>query len=94
MPIKSGSYSVNSRTIRETYPTVYIQGQKVCKCASCGKRLKRAMTFDQTLNPWNRLPDGRVKEPEDIYSELEAQRKAWMEEPELCQKCKEAPRHA
>lgn len=42
-------------------------------CPNCGKRVTRSRTFEQTVNPFNRNPDGSVKSwgevQEDVYRE-------------------------
>ncbi len=61
--------------------------EKTVKCAKCGKRLRRQRTFSQTINPWNRTADGRVKTRSDIMAELGAEIEEWKTQPELCRKC-------
>lgn len=61
--------------------------EKTVKCAKCGKRLRRQRTFCQTINPWNKTADGRVKTRADIMRELTAQVEAWRVKPELCSRC-------
>lgn len=46
-------------------------------CEVCGKKLARSSTFSQTLNPFNRLPDGTPKTAKDIYAELDARAAEW-----------------
>lgn len=73
----------------EVFEEVKLFGRKTCKCARCGKRLRRQMTFWQTLNPYNLRPDGQPKTRADIMAELQAERERWMTEPELCFACRE-----
>jgi len=64
------------------------RADKSLKCAGgCGKRLKRSITFSQTINPFNKLPDGTVKDRPDIYKELKQEAEAWKTEPVTCDRC-------
>jgi hypothetical protein len=75
-----------SRT-RITFDEVCAYGQKSVKCPSCGKKLKRSRKFFQTLNPFNKLPDGTPKNRKDIYAELSVEIASWKKEPETCALC-------
>jgi hypothetical protein len=59
------------------------------KCPGCGKRYRLQRTFEQTINPYNRLPDGTPKSMEDIVRELTAECIAWRDRPEYCGACRE-----
>lgn len=50
-------------------------------CTVCGKRGQKSQTFWQTLNPFNKLPDGSVKTYTVIVEELNALGAAWHPEP-------------
>jgi len=39
-------------------------------CGNCGKPLKRIIKEFQTINPFNKTLDGRIKTADDIYREL------------------------
>lgn len=56
-------------------------------CTVCGKKVRRQRTFEQTLNPFNKTADGRVKTIKDIYPELRAKADAWKNEPETHDAC-------
>ena len=45
-----------------------------------GKRRQETRTFFQTLNPYNRLPDGTPKSRQDIMVEITAARDSWIKE--------------
>lgn len=76
-------------TIRRTFHEVAIRATKRFTDAATGKRRTRTRKFFQTLNPYNKLPDGRVKGADDIRTEIKAERDAWMAtpEPEEAPKC-------
>lgn len=63
--------------------------QKSVPCPGCGKKVRRSKTFWQTLNPFNKLPDGTVKDRRDIMRELRDEANAWRGQPEQCSKCRE-----
>ena len=43
-----------------------------------GKTKQVTRKFFQTLNPFNKLDDGTVKDEATIRAEIDAQRKAWL----------------
>ncbi|WP_216674650.1 hypothetical protein, partial [Enterobacter hormaechei] len=45
--------------------------EKSGKCDVCGKACKRREKFYQTLNPFNKNPDGSVKTHQEIRKEIE-----------------------
>lgn len=44
-----------------------------------GKKRQKTKKFSQTINPYNRNPDGTVRTKDDIYSVICAERDAWVE---------------
>jgi hypothetical protein len=44
-----------------------------------GKKRQETRTFMQTLNPYNKNADGSLKSRGQIYAELIAERKAWLD---------------
>jgi hypothetical protein len=64
--------------------------QKCVQCPGCGKKVRRQTTFWQTLNPFNTLPDGTVKDRRDILRELVAEAEEWRKQPEWHSKCQES----
>lgn len=67
-----------------TFRKVSIRGEKNWRCP-CGRRVRRVKEFYQTQNPWNRTKDGIVKGRDQIYSEIVAERRAWLDaEPGPC----------
>lgn len=74
--------------MRVTFQEIALYGKKSVACAGgCGRRLGRSQKFYQTLNPFNKLPDGTLKGREDIYVELLAQIKKWKLLPDICKHC-------
>jgi uncharacterized C2H2 Zn-finger protein len=73
---------------RITFEQEKFQGIKNLKCPTCGKRVRRQRIFSQTINPWNKRPDGIVKDWRDIRKELIAEADKWKQIPETCNKCK------
>jgi hypothetical protein len=69
------------------FERVPLTASKSVPCTECGKKVRRQRTFEQTLNPFNKTADGRVKTYKDIYPELRAKADAWKAEPETHPKC-------
>jgi hypothetical protein len=55
-------------------------------CASCGKKIRRQKTLEQTLSPYNRHL-GLPKTRERIIEELKEEGAAWEMEQETCRRC-------
>jgi hypothetical protein len=75
------------RTQRIVFEEVTRWSQKSVKCEGCGKRVNRAKTFLQTINPFNTTATGTVKDREQINRELADEVAAWRRKPERCSKC-------
>lgn len=63
---------------RITFNEVALYGTRTFKCATCGKRRVRRRKFWQTLNQFNKNPDGTVKTEQDIHRALAAEIAAWQ----------------
>jgi len=63
-----------------TFELVSIRATKVWKDAVTGKRRQETRKFEQTINPFNRLPDGSMKMRDTILIELRAEKEAWLAE--------------
>lgn len=74
---------------RTVFEEVRMSDTKSVKCAGCGKRLKRSKTVCQTLNPFNKLADGTVKDRWAIRAELNDELNRWKDLPEWCGSCPE-----
>jgi tryptophan 2,3-dioxygenase len=75
-----------TRTVR--FQAVRRQVIKNARCADCGKRVRRSRTFEQTINPFNRLADGTAKDYTTIRRELDEEARAWLDQPEQCKACR------
>ena len=73
--------------MRIIFEEVKMRGEKKCTCEGCGKKLKRQKTFSQTINPFNKTKDGKIKDRTDIYSELQVKIAEWQGKPEKCGAC-------
>lgn len=72
------------------FQEIPLTAKKNVTCAgACGKKVRRQRTFSQTLSPFNKTPDGRVKDILQIYRELNEKAEAWQAEPETCTRCAE-----
>ncbi len=60
------------------------QARKSGKCTVCGKRRTRTKKFWQTLSPFNKTAEGRIKTTYDIVPELQAKAAEWKKEPINC----------
>ncbi len=65
--------------MRVTFDKVSIKGTKYWKDEN-GKRHQKTKEFYQTINPFNKNPDGTVKTRQQIRSEIVAERNAWLKE--------------
>lgn len=71
------------------FQEVSFTGYKNVFCSGgCGRKLKRQKKFWQTLNPFNKNPDGSIKDRRDILDALGVERNKWLDEPELCIHCR------
>ena len=74
--------------MRITFQEVRLFGEKTVKCSGgCGRQLDRRKKFYQTLSPFNKRADGRVKGYDDIYPELTVNIQEWKSQPERCSHC-------
>lgn len=73
-----------------TFEKVTWPAAKRLPCPSCGTKVKRRTTFMQTLNPFNKLPNGQLKDRKQIFLELRSEADKWSDEPETCTPCLEA----
>jgi hypothetical protein len=65
------------------------QASKRLPCPNCGKRVRRQTTLWQTVNPWNKNPDGEPKTQREILAELREQAAEWEQKPEQCTPCRD-----
>jgi hypothetical protein len=50
----------------------------------CGKLLRRQKTFQQTINPFNKNPDGTQKTGWEVLASVRRDADAWQKVPETC----------
>lgn len=74
-------------TMRLSFDEVALNGTKAVKCAGCGRSVRRHQKFWQTINPYNRLPDGTPKTRIDILQELAQEVLDWRSTSETCSRC-------
>ena len=60
-----------------TYGRVEWGVSKTVPCRVCGKKLQRSTTLGQTISPFNKNADGRMKTRYEILAELKEQAKTW-----------------
>lgn len=66
------------RVTRLTFEEVAIKATRRWIDPATGRKRQETMKFSQTLNPFNKTPDGRVKSRAQILEEIKAQRDAWL----------------
>ena len=74
-------------TVTTRYEPIKLYADKSLPCPVCGKKAKRQRTFEMTLNPFNKNPDGTVRDRKDIWQALKAQADIWRGQPETHAKC-------
>ena len=72
-----------------TYEPIRRTASKSVPCPICGKKVKRQRTFKMTLNPFNKNPDGTVRDRSDIWAALGEQVKEWSAKAEAHPRCAE-----
>ena len=66
-----------------TFEVVKLTGYKKFYC-TCGKKVARQRTFDQTINPWNKNDQGTIKSRHEILVELRAEIVKWQSKIDEC----------
>lgn len=65
------------------------------KCCKCGKRMSKVVSDYQTVNPFNKKPNGEMKTSTEIYAELWQSINGEIDKlksnPIACKACKENP---
>lgn len=62
---------------RTVFNEVKHYARKSGNCPTCGKPVTRSRVFMQTLNPYNRNEEGRVKSRDEIRAELRVEAEEW-----------------
>lgn len=66
-----------------------MQVAKNLPCPKCGKRMRRQRTFQHTVNPFNKRPDGTPKTWDEVLDDVRAEAVAWRDQPETHPACEE-----
>lgn len=77
-----------------TYERVEHWTEKTVPCRVCGKKLKRAITFGQTISPFNTNDDGTRKTREQIRAELKEWAANWHPGNDIHRGCIDAEKAA
>jgi hypothetical protein len=60
------------------FDVIKAHSTKSGKCnGGCGKRLTRSKTFEMTVNPFNKNPDGTIKIREEVSRDVHRAAKEW-----------------
>lgn len=62
------------------FDEVSLTGRKVIRCVDCNKTLRRQKKFSQTINPFNKNVNGKVKSRSEIHDELVVTMNEWKAE--------------
>jgi len=65
------------------FRAIKLRAEKTGKCV-CGKRIKRSITFSQTINPYNRDANNNLKDEQGIQKELRSKASEWKKKPVHC----------
>jgi hypothetical protein len=87
-----GAQSVYQTRTSTTYryrPVKY-RAEKNLPCPVCGKKVRRARTFEATLSPFNTNPDGTPRSYAEAHAVLVEGSAEWKATPELHQKCEDS----
>lgn len=77
-----GAYSATYR-----YEPIRRTARKKTLCqGGCGRKLDRQRTFTQTINPFNRNPDGTPRNYRQVWASLGEECEAWQPEA-TCKNC-------
>lgn len=60
-----------------SFPEIWSRHTRTGPCPVCGKRTRRSKKFEQTVNPFNKNPDGTVKTRDEVWASVRAEAKAW-----------------
>jgi len=75
--------------MRVTFQQIKKQSKAIFICKKCNKQKIRQITFDQTLNPFNKNKDGFIKTADEIQNELNQRAAEWEAAIDLCAGCEE-----
>lgn len=64
-------------THTETYARLYAQARRTGRCNGCGRTTRRQRTFEMTVSPFNKNPDGTVRTPAEVQAAVQAKADQW-----------------
>lgn len=73
--------------MRYTFPAVKHTEKRSGACSRCGKKCSRSKTFERTVNPFNRNPDGSEKTHAEVQADNREDAKRWAAQPLVCKGC-------
>lgn len=73
--------------IRLSFAEVGVEGEKSGKCL-CGKRRKRKERFSETINPFNKNPDGTIRTEAQIVATQKIKCDKWLTRQIYCEACR------
>ena len=73
--------------MKYTFPSVKHTEKRRGMCARCRKVCIRSKTFEHTVNPFNKHPDGTVKTHQEVQADVRAEGIAWAKTPLVCKGC-------
>ena len=73
--------------MRYDFQRIAQTGYRSGVCDVCGKRGERQVTIEQTVNPFNKNPDGTVKTVAQVVDAVNAELRAWKAKPFVHARC-------
>jgi hypothetical protein len=68
-------------TIIRRFETVKRTAVRKLVCVHCGRRFRRQRTFTNTINPYNRNPDGSIRTRREVEENVARLAGEWDPEP-------------
>lgn len=65
-----------------TYERIKRTAVRKLVCARCGKRFRRQRTFENTISPFNKNPDGTVRTRREVEQNVASLAREWQPEPD------------
>lgn len=77
-------------TIRTTYEPVWARAEVSGSCGVCGKRCTRKTTIENTVSPFNKNEDGRVRTRMEVQERVRFLAREWeKKQPVVHVKCED-----
>lgn len=61
-----------------TFQEVTRLAERSGTCVVCGRTTRRSQRFSQTVNPWNRNPDGSVRTVAEVRAAVQQEADEWV----------------